>query len=503
MFRISCLAKSKQAIAASSIARRPVQAPGHCVTPNNLRYYVPSVLPAVPPGGLRDPPMAEGIRQSRTNTSEILAALEEARGRTLDLVADLDDEQLIGPRLRIVNPLRWEIGHIAYFQEVWCLRNFLGMQPILANGDNLYDSALIHHDTRWDLPLPSRRETLSFMQHVLDRVLELNRASSTDREVQGYGRNYFLQLALFHEQMHAEAMTYTRQTLSYRAPKFSPPKLQPGPKPAESPIEGDAWVPGGRFLLGSSPDSGFSFDNEQWAHEVEVKHFLISRTAVTQREFASFVDDDGYRRREFWSEPGWQWRQSEGAEHPVYWRRESKGRWLRRHFDQWGPLEERLPVIHVGWHEAEAYCRWAGRRLPTELEWEMAASCEPSSQNRSAADRKRVYPWGDEPPTPDRANLDWFAMGCVEVDALPAGESAFGCRQMIGNTWEWTSTTFGGYPGFEPGPYREYSAPWFGDHKVLRGGCWATRSGMIRNAYRNFYTPDRRDVWSGFRTCAL
>jgi iron(II)-dependent oxidoreductase len=179
------------------------------------------------------------------------------------------------------------------------------------------------------------------------------------------------------------------------------------------------------------------------------------------------------------------------------------GRWLRRHFDQWVPLEDRLPVIHINWYEAEAYCSWASRRLPTEAEWEMAASCEPSSGNRPIANPKRVFPWGDESPTPDRANLDWFAMGCIEVDALPSGDSAFGCRQMIGNTWEWTSTNFGPYPGFEPGPYKEYSAPWFGDHKVLRGGCWATRSGMIRNAYRNFYTPDRRDVWAGFRTCAV
>jgi len=160
-------------------------------------------------------------------------------------------------------------------------------------------------------------------------------------------------------------------------------------------------------------------------------------------------------------------------------------------------------MIHVNWYEAEAYCRWANRRLPTEAEWEMAASCEPSSNDGVVANRKRVYPWGDEPPTTERANLDWFAMGCIEVDALASGDSAFGCRQMIGNTWEWTATNFGPYPGFGPGPYKEYSAPWFDDHKALRGGCWATRSGMIRNAYRNFYTPDRRDVWAGFRTCAV
>ena len=446
--------------------------------------------------------MAESVRQAPGTTPQILIALQEARNRTLDLVADLNDEQLMGPRLGIVNPLRWEIGHIAYFQEVWCLRHFRGREPVLANGDRLYDSALVHHDTRWDLALPSRQDTLSFMRRVLDGLIELNQAS-TDKQIQGYGQNYFLQLALFHEQMHAEAITYTRQTLSYCAPRLTSPATAASGKRSESLMRGDASIAGGRFLFGSSLESGFIFDNEQWAHEVTLEPFSISRTAVTQREFASFVEDNGYLRREFWTEAGWQWRQSESAEHPVSWRRESKDRWLRRHFDQWVTLEDRLPVIHVNWYEAEAYCRWAGRRLPTEAEWEMAASCEPSAHARSIANRKRVYPWGEEPPNTDRANLDWVAMGCIEVDALPAGDSAFGCRQMIGNTWEWTSTNFGAYPGFEPGPYKEYSAPWFDDHKVLRGGCWATRAGMIRNAYRNFYTPDRRDVWAGFRTCAV
>jgi len=160
-------------------------------------------------------------------------------------------------------------------------------------------------------------------------------------------------------------------------------------------------------------------------------------------------------------------------------------------------------VLHVNWFEADAYCRWVGRRLPTEVEWEMAACCEPTPDGRSVTARKRLFPWGDDKPSPDRANLDWRAMGSVDVDALPAGDSAFGCRQMIGNVWEWTATDFGPYPGFAPGPYKEYSAPWFGDHKVLRGGCWVTRSGLIRNNYRNFYKPHRRDVWAGFRTCAL
>jgi len=184
----------------------------------------------------------------------------------------------------------------------------------------------------------------------------------------------------------------------------------------------------------------------------------------------------------------------------VYWEREVSGRWLHRRFDHHVALEPHLPVVHVSWYEAEAYCRWAGRRLPTEAEWEMAAAAEPAGDGTW---RKRRFPWGDTPATPTHANLDWRARGCVEVGALPAGDSYFGCRQMMGNVWEWTATDFDPYPGFAVDPYKEYSQPWFGNHKVLRGGAWTTRALLIRNTWRNFYTPDRRDVWAGFRTCAL
>jgi iron(II)-dependent oxidoreductase len=265
---------------------------------------------------------------------------------------------------------------------------------------------------------------------------------------------------------------------------------------------GEAQISGGRFLLGSLPDRPFVFDNEMDAHEVQVEPFLISRTAVTNVEFAAFVDDRGYEREEFWSDAGWRWRQNEKARHPVYWQRDD-GNWLRREFDQFVPLESWLPVLHVSWYEAEAFCGWAKRRLPTEAEWEMAATTEANDEGNAGSNRKRTFPWGDDSPTATRANLDWRAGGCIDVRALPDSDSTFGCRQMIGNVWEWTASDFNAYPGFKAGAYREYSAPWFGDHKVLRGGCWTTRSRMIQNTYRNFYKPDRRDVWAGFRTCAL
>jgi gamma-glutamyl hercynylcysteine S-oxide synthase len=460
------------------------------------------------------------MAQSQVANVQLIEALQETRARTLELVGDLSEMQMLGPRLQIVNPLRWEIGHIAWFQEFWVLRH-LGRQPaILKQGDELYDSARVAHDTRWDLPLLGRVETLTYMRRVLERVIE--QAGNAGRELadgEGYDQKYFLNLVLLHEQMHDEALTYTRQTLSYPPPAIGiggkqiddtalVNKIRSAERNAtvaqnDNGLSSDAEIPSGRFTLGSPREEVFVFDNEQLAHEIEMEPFAISKTAASNGEFKNFVEDGGYQRSELWTAEGWQWRTAERAECPVYWRREGSACWFRRNFDEWVAIDERLPIIHVNWYEADAYCRWAGRRLPTEAEWETAASGEPMANGQGLKTHKRRYPWGDDSPTPERANLDWRAMGSIPVNALQAGDSAFGCRQMIGNVWEWTASDFQPYPGFVSGPYKEYSEPWFGNHKVLRGGCWATRSRLIHNCYRNFYTPDRRDVWAGFRTCAL
>src|SRR5262245_40944245 len=440
--------------------------------------------------------------------SDLVNALTEARSRTFELVADLSDQQMLGPQLDIVNPPLWEIGHVAWFQEKWTLRHLRRRSPIIDSADELYDSAAISHDTRWDLRLPAREKTLAYMRQVLEGVIDsVGRGTLSEKE------EYFHLLPLYHEYMHSVAITYTRQTLAYGPP-------QPGIAGIENAggdggklklelqtgsVAGDAEVPGGRFYLGATPNEPFVFDNEKWAHLVEIAPFKIARAAVSNAEFAEFVESGGYARERYWSQAGWGWRSRMKSQHPVYWERREGGRWLRRHFDRWVPLEESLPVIHVSWYEAEAFCRWAGRRLPTEAEWEMAASGPDSHPAApSAADEEKPrFPWGDQPPTPERANLDWRAMGCIPVDALPASDSLFGCRQMIGNVWEWTGDDFAPYPGFVVDPYKEYSVPWFGVHEVVRGGCWTTRSGLIRNTWRNFYKPDRRDVLAGFRTCGL
>lgn len=440
-----------------------------------------------------------GQDMTMVDTATLSQWIRDARARSLELIADLSDRQLKVERMSIVNPLDWEIGHVAYFYELFVLRALDNAKPFFDNADALFDSISIDHDVRWDLPIPPRERLLEYLYATRDRTLA-RLARELPRE--DWYRNL---LAVFHEDMHDEAFTYTRQTMGFAAPTLGVPRAE---KPRAGALPGDVKIPGGKFMLGV-PNAGaqhaapvqFAFDNEQWAHERDVKPFAMARAPVTQEQFAQFVDAGGYAKREYWDDEGSAWREQAQAAHPLYWRKQS-GKWQRRDFDRWVGLEPHQPVIHVNWYEAQAWCKWAGRRLPTELEWEVAASGEPGKGGQ-LAHKKRLFPWGDEPPTPERSNQDWRHMGCIDVAALPEGDSAFGVRQMIGNTWEWCQDTFGPYPGFEPGPYKEYSKPLFGITKVLRGGCWVTRSRLIRNTWRNYYGPERRDVWAGFRTCAL
>ena len=428
--------------------------------------------------------------------NELASWVRDARDRTLRLASGLTDEQRMGPRLAIVNPLLWEIGHVAWFQELWVLRHAAGRRPLRGDGDSLYDSTAVPHDVRWDLPLPSLAETLAYLEDVRHLVLDrLKRGSLGENDL------YFVRLSVFHEDMHDEAFMHSRQTLGYPAPAFGPPTPRAAAAPAAIDI-GDAHVLGGTFLLGATGEEPFVFDNEKWMHPVAVAPFSMARANVTQAEFAQFVDDGGYERKELWTVDGWAWRARAAAKAPVYWRRDGR-RFERRVFDRWVELEPRLPVIHVNAFEAEAWCRWARRRLPTEAEWEVAAAGEPDASGRALSSARRTHPWGDGAPGPEHANLNGRAHGPVDVASLPAGDSAFGVRQMWGNAWQWTSTAFRAYPGFAADPYREYSEPWFGTHRVLRGGCFATQARLLRNTWRNFYTPDRRDIFAGFRTCAL
>ena len=396
---------------------------------------------------------------------------------------------MLGPRLAIVNPPLWEIAHVAWFQEYWCLRYRADADvapSMVDDADALYNSALVAHATRWDLPLLSFAAVLRYLAAVLERVLE-RLAREPDNPVV----RYFAELSAAHEEMHNEAFTYTRQTLGYAG-------LGASRAVAGGACMGDVEIAGGEFLLGVPRGGNFAFDNEKWAHRVVLKPFGIARAAVTNGEFAAFVDDEGYRRRDLWRADGWQWRQAAGGDVPAYWMKQD-GQWLHRVYAEIVPLPPHAAVVHVNWYEADAWCRWAGRRLPTEAEWEYAAATLPGNAQNCA---KRTFPWGAEIPDLTRANLYGVSDAVAPVSAFAAGDSAWGCRQMTGNVWEWTADCFKPYPGFERDPYVEYSEPWFGNHKVLRGGCFATSPALLRNTWRNFYTPDRRDVFAGFRTCA-
>lgn len=412
-----------------------------------------------------------------TTPTELEAWLRDARVRTLGLVRDLRDDQLTVPLSPVLNPFLWELGHVAWFQERWALRAARGRRPLHDGYDELYDSAEVAHDHRWESLLPDRPGTLAYLEEVLDLVctgLQHRPLSPRDR--------YFIRLSVFHEDMHGEAFGYMRQTLGYPRPEVCG---APSEEPAGS-LAGDIPVQGTETTLGASNDTPFCFDNEKWAHPVVIEPYAMSRAPVTQGEFAAFVDDGGYDRRETWTDAGWRWRQETAARHPVYWRAVDSG-WERRDYDRWVPVEPHRPMVHVSWFEADAWCRWAGRRLPTEAEWEHAArGPDPGASWRTAS-----------------ANLGFERGGCVDTGALSGCEGPFGHRHLIGQVWEWTATAFGPYAGFSVDPYEAYSAPWFRTHKVLRGGSWMTAPRLLRPTLRNFYEPHRRDVAAGFRTCAV
>jgi iron(II)-dependent oxidoreductase len=428
---------------------------------------------------------------SGASAGELVAQLREARHRTRRLTEDLSSSELMGPRLEVVNPVLWELGHVGWFHEYWTLRHVHHRASLIERGDRLWDSSAVAHATRWQLDLPDRAGTFGYLADVLARQEDL--LGGVDDEAR-----YFYELAIRHEDMHVEALAYSRQTLSYAPPVG----LGEAGRAHAGGLPGDVAVPGGTWRLGSSAADGFVFDNEKWVHETTLAPFRIARAPVTNAEFAAFVEAGGYRVREFWSDAGWAWRERRKAGRPVYWQAKRDGAWTARRYRVLEALAPHAPVTFVTWFEAEAWCRWAGRRLPSEAEWEAAALGAPSADGTRLADARRRWPWGDAPPDRARANLDFAADRPVDVANLADGDSAFGCRQMIGNVWEWTASDFLPFAGFAADPYADYSQPWFGTRKVLRGGCWATSARIARAAYRNFFTPDRGDVFAGFRTCA-
>ncbi len=429
---------------------------------------------------------------ARELRQRLVAELEEARARTLLLVAPLGDEELHVQHDPLMSPVVWDLGHIAHFEELWLTRNLDG--PIeFVEMPGLYNPFEHPRSTRGALPLPGLERVREVLNDIRGRVLERLRSAEFDDEHPLLAGGYVYRMVLQHEYQHDETILQTLQ-LKLGDP-YSPPARVRLPVVGEGlPVTGMARFPGGRVEIGTD-DRTEAYDNERSAHTVEVRPFEIDVHPVTNGQYLEFIEAGGYARPELWSEAGRGWLEESRAEAPKYWFRGADG-WMTRVMDRVGPAEVDHPVCHVCYYEAEAFAGWAGKRLPTEVEWEAAASWDPETGH------KLRYPWGEEPPSRELANLDQLGFGTAAVAAYPRNRSPIGCSGMIGDVWEWTSSDFGPWPGFEAFPYAEYSEVFFGnEYKVLRGGSWATRPGAVRNTFRNWDYPIRRQIFSGFR-CA-
>lgn len=398
-------------------------------------------------------------------------ALMDARNHTLRLFGHyqqaLEAVNFVVPQLPTLNPPLWELGHIAWFQEWWIARNTqrargescppvpTRLASIELGADRWWDSGNVAHAQRWTLDLPSVSSCRAYLLDTLESTLEL-----LDKTDDGDDALYFYRLCLFHEDMHAEAFTYTAQSLGLKLDAAMLQAFTPPPMTQREPL----LIPATVWKRGIKPPpqaSGFSFDNEKMQQEVSVPEFEIDAQPVSWAQFVEFVDDGAYDRPELWLPQGWSWLQelakTEGRRGPRYVDQIgiASGAVMQNRFGKAMRMLGNQPAMHMSWWEAEAWCRWAGRRLPAEVEWELAAHTA----------SRRGFHWGD--------------------------------------VWEWTGSSFRAYPGFVPGPYAEYSEPWFGRHKVLRGGSLATRARLKHPKFRNFYLPERDDIFCGFRSCAI
>jgi iron(II)-dependent oxidoreductase len=424
--------------------------------------------------------------------STIADKLSEARTRTLQLLLPLSDADLRTQHDPLMSPILWDLGHIAYFEELWLTRNLYGTIEFVEM-PGLFNPFEHPRSERGSLPLPTLAHCREIMEEIRKRVLQRLESTDFDSSNPLLRDGYVYHMVLQHEYQHNETMLQTLQ-LKQGQP-YSPSHRYDVPMPQ---VMGAApemtRFPGGMVEIGTD-DRAWAYDNERPQHQVRVEPFWIDVHPVTNREYAQFIEAGGYSAREYWSDAGWEWVQSSEADAPKYWTREN-GIWMNRFMDRKGPVTPSHPVCHVCYYEAEAYARYAGKRLPTEVEWEAAASWDIVNGS------KREFPWGNEPASRHLANLDQLSFGTVPVGSYEDNVSPVGCYGMIGDVWEWTSSDFKPYPGFESFPYKEYSEEFFGsEYKVLRGGSWATRPGAIRNTFRNWDYPIRRQIFSGFR-CA-
>jgi gamma-glutamyl hercynylcysteine S-oxide synthase len=419
--------------------------------------------------------------------SALAAELDGARLRTLELLAPLPDEELVKQHSPLMSPLAWDLAHTGHFEELWLLRRIAGEQPSDRRFDRIYDAFESPRAERPALDLLSPAEARAYLADVRARVLDVLERVDLDSGDRLLRDAFVYHMIIQHEYQHQETILATLQLRD----RLYPVDDEPDPD-VEPPAQSEVLVEGGPFLLGTD-DESWAYDNERDAHEVDLPAFWIDTAPVTNAAFLEFVAAGGYADRRHWSAEGWAWRTETDARHPQFW--SLNGEWTRRRFGWSEPVPAAEPVQHVCWYEADAYARWAGKRLPTEAEWEKAATWDP-------AEGKRRYPWGDDDPGPEHANLGQRRFRPAATGSFADGESPCGCRQLLGDVWEWTSSDFLPYPGFEAFPYREYSEVFFGsEYKVLRGGSWATHPLVARATFRNWDYPIRRQIFAGFR-CA-
>jgi iron(II)-dependent oxidoreductase len=424
---------------------------------------------------------------------DVTGALDEARRRTLALLAPLTEADLRATPSPLMSPLVWDLAHIGHYEELWLLRAVVDAPPTDPRFDDVYDAFRHPRAERPTLDILGPDDARRFLEDVRKRALDVIGDPSVPSD--------HVRMVVRHEHQHIETMLATLQLMTGCAhPDAGDGPGAPGPDPASIPDE--VVVEAGPFLMGASSDP-WAYDNERPQHVVDLPAFRIDTTPVTNAAYAEFVAAGGYTEARWWTDAGWRWRLEAALEHPRFWHRDGAG-WTRLRFGRVEPLPPREPVQHVCWFEADAFARWRGRRLPTEAEWEKAASWDPGT----GVGTKRLRPWG-EADDADRATLarPGARFGPDAVGAHPGGASPWGCLDLLGGVWEWTATDFDGYPGFRAFPYREYSEEFFPgatdvQYKVLRGGSWATHPAAVSTTFRNWDLPVRRQIFAGFRCAA-
>jgi iron(II)-dependent oxidoreductase len=407
-------------------------------------------------------------------------ALAEARDRTLALVASISDDDLVKVHSTLMSPLVWDLGHIAAFEDLWLVHRLAGEPMLRPDLAETYDAFETPRAERGELEFLGPDDARDYLTAVRERALELMDGHSEIHE-----------LVLRHEQQHNETMLQTIQLAQLG--DYVPIGAGSGHRNGGRPPTGLELleVPAGECTVGATAD-GFAYDNERPRHRTDVRGYLIGRTPITNATYLQFAEGGGYERREWWSEEGWAWKEQYDITKPAAWTADLRAEWRLSGLE---PLDPHRPVVHVSWFEADAFARAHGARLPTETEWEKAATWDQETGEALA------FPWGNDRPVPGvHANLDQIDRGPSAADAHPGGASPYGCLGMIGDVWEWTSSEFRGYRGFRAHPYKEYSEVFFGsEYKVLRGGSWATRARVATPTFRNWDFPQRRQIFAGFR----